>query len=63
MTPETDLGNEWYNGFEHVALFLTHLRMALLLRHLPPRFVWSVYVGINGFVTIGLLGLLVLVTE
>jgi CBS domain-containing membrane protein len=62
MTPETDLGNEWYTGFEHVALFLTHLRMAWLLKHLPPRFVWSVYVGINGFVTIGLLGLLALVT-
>ena len=36
--------------------------MTWLLTHLPPRLVWSVYVGVNGFATIGLLGLLALVT-
>jgi CBS-domain-containing membrane protein len=36
--------------------------MTWLLKHLPPRLVWSVYVGVNGFATIGLLGLLALVT-
>ena len=62
MTLERDLANEWHTGFEHVTALLTHLRMAWLLKHLPPRLVWAVYVGINGFVTIGLLALLALVT-
>ena len=50
------------SDFEHVAALLMHLRMTWLLKHLPPRLVWSVYVGVNGFVTIGLLGLLALIT-
>ncbi len=54
MTPEKDLASEWHTGFGHVAVLLTHLRMAWLLKHAPPRLVWAVYVGINGFVTIGL---------
>ena len=62
MTPEKDFANEWHIGFEHVAVLLTHLRMAWLLKHLSPRLVWAVYVGINGFVTIGLLALLALIT-
>ena len=62
MAPETKHGNEWHTDFEHVAALFTHLRMTWLLKHLPPRLVWSAYVGVNGFVTIGLLGLLALVT-
>jgi CBS domain-containing membrane protein len=62
MTPDRDLASEWHTGFEHVAVLLTHLRMAWLLKHLPARLVWAVYVGINGFVTIGLLAFLALVT-
>ena len=62
MAHEKDLASEWHTGFEHFAVLLTHLRMAWLLKHLPPRLVWAVYVGINGFVTIGLLALLALVT-
>jgi len=50
------------NSFEHVAKLLTHMRMEWLLLHLPPRLVWAVYVGINGFITIALLALLSLVT-
>lgn len=50
------------NSFEHVATLLTHMRMEWLLLHLPPRLVWAVYVGINGFITIALLALLSLVT-
>lgn len=50
------------NSFEHVGTLLTHMRMEWLLRHLPPRLVWAVYVGINGFITIALLALLSLVT-
>jgi hypothetical protein len=43
--------------FEHVELLLKRLRLPFLLRHLPPKLVWSVYVGVNGFVTIALLAL------
>ena len=50
------------NSFEHVGTLLTHMRMEWLLLHLPPRLVWAVYVGINGFITIALLALLSLVT-
>jgi len=50
------------NSFEHVATLLSHIRMEWLLLHLPPRLVWAVYVGINGFITIALLALLSLVT-
>ena len=62
VTLEKDLLNKRHTGFEHVVVLLTHLRMAWLLEHLPPRLVWAIYVGINGFVTIGLLALLALVT-
>ena len=50
--------NDRHTGFEHVAALVTHLRLAWLLKHLPPRLVWAAYVSINGFVTIGLLALL-----
>src|SRR5450631_2113127 len=62
MASEKDFANVWHTGFEHVAVLFTHLRMVWLLKHLPPRLVRAVYVGINGFVTIGLLALLALVT-
>jgi CBS domain-containing membrane protein len=61
MTPG-DLANEGHAGFEHVTVLVDHLRMTWLLKHLPSRLVWSAYVGINGFITIGLLALLALVT-
>jgi CBS domain-containing membrane protein len=51
-----------HSGFEHVGVLLTHMRMEWLLQHFPPRLVWAVYVCINGFITIGLLGLLALLT-
>ena len=51
-----------HNGFEHVGVLLTHLRMEWLLQHFPPRLVWAVFVCVNGFITIGLLGLLALLT-
>jgi CBS-domain-containing membrane protein len=44
--------------FEHVELLLKRLRLPFLLRHLPPKMVWSAYVCICGFVTIALLALL-----
>jgi CBS domain-containing membrane protein len=47
---------------EHVAVLLGRLRLAWLLDHFPPRVVWAIYVGVNGFLTIALLALLAVVT-
>ncbi|MGO9325160.1 MAG: HPP family protein [Terracidiphilus sp.] len=49
-------------GPEHVRVLLGHLRLAWLLDHFPPRLVWAIYVGVNGFITIALLALLAVVT-
>ena len=49
-------------SIEHVSVLLTHLRLEWLLQHFPTRVVWAIYVCINGFITIGLLALLALVT-
>ena len=51
-----------HSNFEHVTVLLAHLRLQWLLQHFPTRLVWAVYVCINGFVTIGLLALLALLT-
>ena len=48
---------------DHVLFLLRRLRLDWLLRHFPPRLVRSVYVFINGFVTIALLALLALVSS
>jgi CBS-domain-containing membrane protein len=50
------------DGFEHVEVLLRRLKLVWLLRHFPPRIVWSSYVFVNGFLTIGLLALLAVVT-
>jgi CBS-domain-containing membrane protein len=49
-------------SIEHVSVLLAHLRLEWLLQHFPTRVVWAVYVCINGFITIGLLALLALLT-
>jgi CBS-domain-containing membrane protein len=49
-------------GPEHVAVLLGRLRLAWLLDHYPPRIVWSIYIFVNGFLTIALLALLAVVT-
>lgn len=41
--------------FEHVERLLKRLRLPVLLRRLPPKLVWSVYVCISGFIAIALL--------
>jgi len=51
-----------HNGFEHVGVLLRRMRMEWLLQHFPARLVWAIYVCINGFITIGLLGLLAFLT-
>jgi len=43
-------------------VLLTRLRLAWLLEHFSPRAVWSIYVLVNGFLTIALLALLAVVT-
>lgn len=49
--------------FEHVELLLKRLRLPVLLRRLPPKLVWSVYVCITGFITIVLLAIVGAVTR
>lgn len=49
-------------GPEHVPVLLAQLRLAWLLEHFSPRIVWSVYVLVNGFLTIALLALLAVIT-
>ena len=51
-----------HSNLDHLHVLLTHMRLDWLLNHFPPRLVWAVYVSINGFVTIGLLALLALLT-
>lgn len=50
-------------GVEHVAVLLGRLRLAWLLRRFSPRVVWSLYVLVNGFITIALLALLAVITD
>jgi CBS-domain-containing membrane protein len=50
-------------GLEHVAVLVERLRLAWLLDHFPLRVVWSVYVFINGFLTIALLALLAVISH
>jgi CBS-domain-containing membrane protein len=51
-----------HRGFEHVGVLLAHMRLEWLLQHFPSRLVWAFYVCINGFITIGLLAVLALLT-
>jgi len=50
-------------GADHILSLLRRLRLDWLLHHFPPRLVRSVYVFVNGFVTIGVLALLALVSH
>ncbi len=49
-------------SIDHVPALLAHLRLEWLLQHFPTGVVWAIYVCINGFITIGLLALLALLT-
>lgn len=46
----------------HILGLLARLRIAPLLARWPPRVVWAVYMLVNGFLTIGLLALLAVLT-
>ncbi len=61
--PDRESFEQQHAGAEHVVSFFRKLRLDWLLLHFPPRLVRSVYVFVNGFVTIGLLALLALVSR
>ncbi|MGH9681989.1 MAG: hypothetical protein ACRD4S_00005, partial [Candidatus Acidiferrales bacterium] len=48
---------------DHIFSFFRKLRLDWLLRHFPQRLVRSVYVFVNGFITIGVLALLALLSR
>jgi CBS domain-containing membrane protein len=48
---------------DHIVSFFRKLRLDWLLLHFPPRLVRAVYVFVNGFVTIGVLAVLALVSR
>ena len=50
-------------GFDHILSLLRRLRLDWLLHHFPPRLVRSLYVFVNGFIAIGVLALLALVSR
>jgi CBS-domain-containing membrane protein len=52
-----------HHDLGYVETLLTRLRLPFLLKHFPPKFVWSVYVCANSFITIALLALLGEVTH
>ncbi len=58
---------DWFGqghaGSDHILPLLRRLRLDSLLQHFPPRLVRSVYVFVNGFVTIAVLALLALVSR
>jgi CBS domain-containing membrane protein len=50
------------HGLDHVLTIVGKFRLDWLLGHFSPRLVRSIYVFVNGFVTIALLALLALIT-
>jgi CBS domain-containing membrane protein len=58
---------DWFGqerpGPDHILSLLQKLRLDWLLHHFPPRLVRSLYVFVNGFITIGVLALLALVSR
>lgn len=61
--PNHDSFAQEHASADHIFLFFRKLRLDWLLRHFPPRLVRSVYVFVNGFITIGVLALLALVSR
>jgi CBS domain-containing membrane protein len=50
-------------GADHILSLLQRVRLDWLLHHFPPRLVRSLYVFVNGFITIGVLALLALMSH
>jgi CBS domain-containing membrane protein len=61
--PKPEFSGHHHAGMEHVFTLLRRLRLDWLMHHFPPRLVRTVYVFINGFITIALLALLALVSH
>jgi CBS-domain-containing membrane protein len=61
--PDRDSFPQESGSADHISSFFRNLRLDWLLLHFPPRLVRSVYVFVNGFITIGLLALLALVSR
>lgn len=61
--PDRESFPQQHAGSDHIVSFFQKLRLHWLLLHFPPRLVRSVYVFVNGFVTIGVLAILALVTR
>lgn len=61
--PKPDSTLQQHGGADHILFLLRRLRLNWLLDHFPPRLVRSIYVFVNGFVTIGLLALLALLSR
>jgi CBS domain-containing membrane protein len=61
--PDREPFEQQHAGADHIFSFFRRLRLDWLLLHFPPRLVRSVYVFVNGFVTIGVLALLALVSR
>ncbi|HET9741377.1 MAG TPA: HPP family protein [Terriglobales bacterium] len=50
-------------GTDHIVYLFRRLRLSWLLQHFPERLVRSIYVFVNGFITIAVLALLALVSS
>lgn len=59
--------SDWFGqerpGTDHILSLLRKLRLDWLLHHFSPRLVRSLYVFVNGFITIGVLAMLALVSR
>ena len=58
-----DSSGQEHAGADHILSLLRRVRLDWLLHHFPPRLVRSLYVFVNGFITIGVLALLALVSR
>jgi len=61
--PDRDSFAQEHAGADHISSVFRKLRLDWLLLHFPPRLVRAVYVFVNGFVTIGVLALLALMSR
>ena len=61
--PDRGSSAQQHAAADHVLSFFRKLRLDWLLLHFPPRVVRSAYVFVNGFITIGVLALLALVSR
>jgi len=58
-----DSSGQGHAGADHILSLLRRVRLDWLLHHFPPRLVRSLYVFVNGFITIGVLALLALLSH